>query len=63
MSSAIDRVAASEPVGDPHQLAERRHRRLAVAAGHPLRDVEDQIDRRLHQLPRQLGVGLEQHHL
>ena len=44
-------------VGDAEQLAQRRHRRLAVAARDALGDVEDQIDRRLHQLPRQLGVA------
>ena len=60
LSSAIDSVAASDPVyGMPsssHSAGTAASRFRPVDA---LGDVEHQIDRRLHQLPRQLGGRLE----
>ena len=60
LSRQIDSVAESLPVyGHAEQLAEARDLRLPAPSGHPLGDVEDDVDVRRRQRARELGRRLE----
>jgi len=63
LSSAIDSVAASEAgVGDAHQLAQRRHRGLAIAASTPSAMLKTRSTGESMSRPGQIGSGLKGQH-
>ena len=57
-----ERGGIAAAVGDPEQLAERGHLRLAPPATQALGDVEDHVGGHVGERAGEIGGGLERHH-